>query len=80
MRYQDINNISNGDYLQLTEDYVFKTDFSADTIPKGTRMVVVGSCLQGFVFSVEHEKFSRLTLGKKRLHNMRLKKIGEVHL
>ena len=80
MNYQQINALSNGDCLQFLEDYEFVTDFKTFTIPKGTRMVMVGCSLNGYTFSYESDIDAPYSFGKKRLHKMKLKKIGAVHL
>ena len=76
MRYQEINALSNGDCLKLIEDYEFKTDFKNFNLKKGTRMVIVSSSLNGYDFKLDCSipPFGNiLTIGKKRLHLMKLK-------
>ena len=81
MNYKQINSLSNGDCLELQEDYEYKTDFKNFMLKKGTRMVLVGCSLSGYTFKFEQQDIDApYTFGKKRLHRMKLKIIGEVHL
>ena len=81
MNYKQINSLENGDCLQLTEDYEYKTDIKNFIIKKGTRMVLVGCSLSGFTFTFEQRNIDApYTFGKKRLHKMKVKIIGKVHL
>ena len=81
MNYKQINSLSNGDCLELLEDYEYKTDFNDFIIKKGTRMVLIGCSLSGFTFKYEQADIDApYTFGKKRLVKMKLKKIGEVFL
>lgn len=81
MNYKQINALSNGDCLVLLEDYEYKTDFKNFVLKKGIRMVLVGRSLSGFTFKFEQNDIDTpYTFGKKRLHRMKTKKIGVVHL
>lgn len=81
MNYKQIKELSNGDCLELQEDYEYKRDIAPFTLKKGTRMVVVSRYLGGTKFSIEQEGIERHQMfGKKRLYEMKLKKIGVVHL
>lgn len=80
MRYDQINQIEIGDCFEIREDYEFKTDFSSFTLYKGTRLVVISNSLSGFKLSFESSVKIPFRFGRKRLHKMKMRKIGRVHL
>ncbi len=80
MRYDQINQISNGDCFELREDYECKTDYSSFTLYRGTRLVVISSTLSGFIFKFEGSTKVPFTFSKRQLHKMKMRKKGTVHL